>query len=214
MTITDEPRERLVETAGQVFAEKGFQAATVRDISHRAGANIAAINYYFGDKEKLYVEAVKRAFVSPTLEAGMPAWPDGTPARVKLRTFIEHFLAELIGGQRPDWHMQLVARELTQPSTGCLAFVREFARPHLEIVVAILREALPAETCERRLHLYALSIIGQCVYHRCARKIVELMIGEPEFGSYDAACLAEHIADFSLAAIGLASPLNTPRGEA
>ena len=51
-------RQRLLEAAGQVFAEQGFRAATVRDICQRAGANIAAVNYHFGDKEALYREVI------------------------------------------------------------------------------------------------------------------------------------------------------------
>jgi AcrR family transcriptional regulator len=50
----DPTREKLLEAAGQIFAEHGFQAATVREICSRAGANVAAINYYFGDKVELY----------------------------------------------------------------------------------------------------------------------------------------------------------------
>ncbi len=48
---THETRQRLIEAVGEVFAERGFRAATVRDICQRAQANVAAVNYYFGDKE-------------------------------------------------------------------------------------------------------------------------------------------------------------------
>ena len=61
MSSPDDPRQRLLETAGQIFAEKGFDGATVREICRRAGVNIAAVNYYFRDKERLYIEAVKEA---------------------------------------------------------------------------------------------------------------------------------------------------------
>ena len=66
-------RQRLIEAAGEVFAERGFRAATIRDIVERAGANIAAVNYHFGDKENLYVEALS---ASCHQKEALPCSPD------------------------------------------------------------------------------------------------------------------------------------------
>ncbi len=52
-------RERLLKAGLQIFATRGFDGATVREISERSGCNIAAINYYFGDKRGFF-ESVKR----------------------------------------------------------------------------------------------------------------------------------------------------------
>src|SRR6516164_5690310 len=87
MTALENPRERLLEAAGEIFAEKGFKGATVREIIDRAGVNIAAVNYYFRDKERLYIEAVKHAACGEPEEVHL-AWPPNTPAAVKLRDFI------------------------------------------------------------------------------------------------------------------------------
>jgi len=57
----DDARTRILNVAGPIFAEKGFQATTIREICGQANVNVAAVNYHFGDKERLYTEAVKRA---------------------------------------------------------------------------------------------------------------------------------------------------------
>lgn len=44
---------QIIETAEELFAKKGYEATTVRDIAEQAGVNIAMISYYFGSKEKL-----------------------------------------------------------------------------------------------------------------------------------------------------------------
>ncbi len=50
MVNLEEAKARLLHTAGEIFAEKGFHAATVREICQQAQVNIASVNYYFGDK--------------------------------------------------------------------------------------------------------------------------------------------------------------------
>ena len=61
MEAQDPTKVRLIEAAGEEFAGKGFDSARVRTICDRAGANVAAVNYHFGDKEQLYVETVLNA---------------------------------------------------------------------------------------------------------------------------------------------------------
>ena len=58
----DSTREKLLATALQVFAERGFDGARTRDIADRAGVNLGLLTYYFGNKEKLWRAAVARAF--------------------------------------------------------------------------------------------------------------------------------------------------------
>ncbi|HPZ83759.1 MAG TPA: TetR family transcriptional regulator, partial [Thermogutta sp.] len=57
----DDTKSRLLTAAGELFAERGFEGATARQICERAGVNLAAINYHFKSKEQLYIEAVKAA---------------------------------------------------------------------------------------------------------------------------------------------------------
>ncbi len=200
----DDTQSRLLDAAGRVFARKGFESATVREICREAEVqNIASINYYFGDKESLYQEAVKVAFKGNTESAELPSWPKGVSVEQRLRDFIRHFARMLIGDHRPEWHYHLMGRELAQPSHGCVKFIQEFARPHFEMLVALVRERLPKGTPDERVHLTALSVVGQVIYHRCARNIIGLMVGAEEAATYSAEIIGDHIANFSLAALGL-----------
>ena len=70
----DDPRDRLLLAAGQAFAEHGYEAATVRDIFLEAGVNVAAVNYYFGDKRRLYIESVKHAHEQRVRQLPLPEW--------------------------------------------------------------------------------------------------------------------------------------------
>ncbi len=76
----DTKRERIVDAAGELFAERGFDGTTVRDICQAADANVAAVNYYFGDKQRLYVEAVVRAHRWRMERAKLPDWSADTHA--------------------------------------------------------------------------------------------------------------------------------------
>ena len=53
-------RDILLDAAEELFSEKGFNAASVRDITSRAGCNVAAVNYYFNSKDNLYTEVFRR----------------------------------------------------------------------------------------------------------------------------------------------------------
>jgi AcrR family transcriptional regulator len=207
---SDEPRQRLLEAAGEEFAEKGFKAATVKAITDRAGANIAAVNYYFRDKEGLYVEAVKAACCGQSREFPFPDWPPGTPPATKLADFIRAEVHHLVDSRSQPWHRQLMMQELARPTPACAELVRDVIRPRAEVIGGILAELLPDVPRSKRT-LIAHSIVGQCVFHRIAQPIVSLLVGEEEYRSYDADRLAEHITEFSLAALGLRPPLGYKR---
>ena len=111
-TTSHDTVQRLLEAAGQVFAERGFAAATVRDICERAGANVAAINYHFRDKLGLY-QAVFRHAV--TCGGSVVDAPDtsGTPAE-RLHAWTSSFLSDLVAKDNAGWPSRLMARELAE----------------------------------------------------------------------------------------------------
>jgi AcrR family transcriptional regulator len=214
MPPLDDTQKRLLEAGGQVFAEKGFEGATVREICKRAGVNIAAVNYYFRDKERLYIEAVKHAACGSQEGHKVPEWPSGTPPAVKLRDFIHMFVARLMDSTRPAWHTQLMMRELAQPTSACGEWVRDYVRPMSEVLGSVLREMLPPRTPPWKLHMTGFSIIGQCVFYAQCKPVIRLLIGEEERGRFTAEAVADHITGFCLAAFGLTAPVGADRATA
>jgi AcrR family transcriptional regulator len=173
----------------------------VRDICGRAGVNVAAVNYHFGDKEKLYLETVRRAYRERADAVPMPDWPAGMTAEDKLRVFIHTLLSRLLKAPADDTGAHLILRELAHPSEACQQFVREYVRPHFEMLLSILDELVPAEVPLEARHMMAFSIVGQCVYYLVAEPVVKLLVEPDEYRDYQVDRLAEHIVTFSLAAL-------------
>lgn len=207
MADQDLTKARLLEAAGEEFAEKGFDAARIRSICDRAGANLAAVNYHFGDKEQLYVAAVLHAHY-----AGSPLVPqwvltEGEPAS-QLRLYIRHFLTSIFAGRgQQDWHQALILREMIQPTAASEVVVREAIRPRFERLKEIMRQICP-EAEERRLHALVFSVVGQCLHYKVCRPISERLVGPESYHELDLDFLTDHIASFCLAALGVGPSLN------
>jgi AcrR family transcriptional regulator len=206
MSTPDDSRHRLLETAGRKFAEKGFDATNVREITEAAGMNVSAVNYYFRSKEELYVEAVRHAGRTCMQLTPMPAWPSGVPAEQRLQDFIRTFLLRLLRDDVPAWHRHLIMREVADPRPGaCEGLVRDFIRPSFETLRDILGELTPPGTPPDTLHLIGASVVGQCLHYHHCRHVMPLLFGAEEYARYDLDRLTDHIWRFSLAAVrGLA----------
>lgn len=211
MSVQDATKARLLEAAGEEFAEKGFEAARVRAICDRAEANLAAINYHFGDKEQLYIQTVLEAHRCGNKYLPDSAFELGTPAE-QLRLFIHHFLSNVLSVDQHDtWHTRLMIREMLRPTAACEALVRESIRPRFDRLRGILRRVCP-DAEGRKLNALAFSVIGQCLHYKVARTVTERLVGPEGFAALDLAFLTDHITSFTLAALGLAAPLG-PAGE-
>ena len=218
----DDPRERLLLAAGREFAEKGYEAATVRDICLAAGVNLAAVNYYFGDKRRLYIESVKHVHEERMRQVPEPDWAAGTPADRKLHDFVGNMLERMLGSDQPPWQVRLMLREVLQPTEACRELVEDYFRPHFQLLVAILDELAAGRLDEPNLRRAALSVIGQCFLYRAAGDVVGMLVpAEERAVLHTPRELAAHVTRFTLAAIGAGPPLaaaarcdDSPRPEA
>lgn len=211
----DDPKERILSAAGEEFAERGFESTTVRDICLAAGVNVAAVNYYFGDKQKLYNEAVRQAHQRLVAQVPLSPWPEGTPAREKLRSFIGNVLERMLGFGRPRWETRLMLREVLHPTDACRDLVQDYIRPQFERLVAILDELADRQLDAAHLRRLSVSIFGQMFVYRAAGDVVGMLVPADELAAlHTPVPLADHVTHVALAALGLAPPLTTPEPRA
>jgi TetR/AcrR family transcriptional regulator, regulator of cefoperazone and chloramphenicol sensitivity len=198
-TAQMQTRERLLEAAGQVFAEQGFRRATVRQICTRAGANIAAVNYHFGDKMGLYAAVINhwlgvaRDKYPPDLGLG----PDPTPEE-RLHAYVRSYLFRLLGQGAPAWHGRLMAQEMIEPTEVMDTLLAQTIRPMIQRLESIVRDLLGAGATDEQVRACTSSIAGQCCFYRHAEALLTRLY--PEHGTSPAQIerLADHVTRFSL----------------
>jgi TetR/AcrR family transcriptional regulator, regulator of cefoperazone and chloramphenicol sensitivity len=206
-SLPDDTRQRLISAAGEVFAEHGFHAATVRDICGKAQANVAAVNYYFGDKMGLYIETVQAAHCGGP-EIIKPQWPEGISPQDKLRFFIRRWLEHFLDEHRPSWHTRLMLNEMAEPTEACAKLVEAYIRPMADTLHDIVRELVPSDVSLEQRWLIGFSIVGQCLFYKVHRPVAELLMGPANYRKLDLDLLADHIGRFSLAALGHGEPVD------
>jgi len=196
------PKQRILAAAVQVFGRKGYKAATVREICHTARVNLAALNYYFGNKQALYrtvvTDLLERTIERYPADMGMGAEAD--PEK-RLKLFIRAMLHRLLSsGGLSGYQSQsrLLARELADPSPVLDALVQDHIRPQAAILGRIIADLIGSNASRERIMRCAFSIMGQCFYYGyawpIATRLYPMDLADP--GTIEG--LADHIADFSL----------------
>ena len=198
----DETRQALLEASGAVFAEQGYRSTTVREICRRARANVAAINYHFGGKERLYLEVIRDAHTRATakfpfdLEVGVTDSPE-----LRLRAFVRSFLFRIFDTGPTAWMGKLIAMEMVNPSVALEPLVQERVRPMAEQIGRLVTEILGKKATPRQVRLCGFSLVSQCVFYAHCRSVVERLYPEQKFDRNELEHLANHIVRFSLAGL-------------
>lgn len=197
-------KRRLLDAAGEIFSEKGFKAATVREICRLAKANVAAVHYHFGDKEGLYKALLIEAF-----EAGLNRYPPhmdlepGASSEERLFAFIHSFLLRMLGSGRFAWCGKLMARELHEPTQALDHIVERHILPLAIRLRAIIAEILGegAKLNDKRTLYCSMSVVGQCQYIFRSRSVIDKLFPGLQFDESGIAELARHVTDFSYNAL-------------
>lgn len=193
--------DRLLHTAIEVFAERGFKAATVREICTRANVNVASVNYYFRSKEALYSKALALAIQEANLRYPMAVAQDkNLPPEQRLALFVDNFLHKLLDDSYLGYHSKLITREIAEPTKALDEIISTAITPQFAVLEDIVGQFLNgAEVAAVKRCL--LSVLGQCLLYKHSRSIVERL--HPELIADETAIkeTAAHIARFSLLAL-------------
>ncbi|KIX11769.1 CerR family C-terminal domain-containing protein [Dethiosulfatarculus sandiegensis] len=194
-----ETKLRVLNAACDEFSQKGFRDATVADICKQAGANMASVNYYFGDKASLYVETWRHIYYD-FKESVLSVLESGT-AEEKLRRYIRFLIENYTARDDVKKFSRLYLMELLNP-TGLIDDIwDEIVDPSREKLHGIVRGLMDTEVDEIKLVLCELSIINQCrVLSTVQETDLERFLKRP-FDDDMIQQMIDHIIEFSLAGI-------------
>lgn len=170
-------RRKLIETAGQVFGETGFRNATIRLIARRAGVGLGAVHYHFEDKVDLY-RAVCRHALETSIVDYKNAVENISDPKLRLRRWIDVFLANTFSNKIPRWQSRLVLRGMAEPGPEMAEFVETLIQPHHEILSGIFRELLGPGAGRDAVLDHTFVFIGQCIVHHHFKEVIGYLRGE------------------------------------
>lgn len=202
----EDTKSRLIEAAGEIFAQHGYRATTVRDICKRAGTHVGSVNYHFRDKRGLYT-----AIIEYSHQLSVSKYPPdlglrpGAAPEEKLRAFILSFLSRTMDKGLPAWHGKLMAQEIVDPSSALDQIVENSGRPLYAYLAGIVRELMHVEKPSdgeesQAIFLVSMSIVGQCLHHYIGRPFIAALRPQ-SFDPTHIEKIADHITRFSVGGI-------------
>jgi AcrR family transcriptional regulator len=208
---SDPTRDKLLEAAGRVFADRGYDAATVRDICRLAHANVAAVNYHFRDKQGLYTQVLLRMAGAAQLERMKATLAESAPPEEILRRVIKARLQGLGTDRLPDWHFRIVAREFAQPTPAMSRMIDKVSRPLYERLLDLIGQIIHLPANHEKTRLCTQSVMGQIFLYALACPILSKLWPGMKTTPEQMDRIADHIADFSLAYLREIRPVQRPR---
>jgi len=199
MSKPNRTKDRLLDAAGRIFADKGYRDATVAEICEAADANIASVNYHFGDKETLYDAVWHHAFKLTSdafpIDASLPPEPSLFD---HLYSFANALLHRMFSETETGLFAKLLYREMASPTLALDHIAHEVLQPQSEFLARALKTEMGTSISEKQLRLCLHSIVGQCAFYNFSRPLRARVLGCKTMNEEELERTARHIAAFSL----------------
>lgn len=197
-------RDRLLDVAERLFAEKGYDNTCIRDLTEAANVNVASVNYHFNGKENLYLEVFRRRihrFRERRLEAIRSVKDGAGPDCLHevIRVFVEQFIGDLFCSEGAEAFMNLTFREMSHPGPAFDMVLEHMVLPVKKAMREAIQQSRPALSDEDAL-LCTASIVGQILHFVRARSIISRTTGR-KYTKPFLDRISRHITEFSLAGI-------------
>lgn len=196
-------RTRLLMAAAQEFAKHGYEAATVRAICREADANVAAVKYHFGSKERLYADVLVSFFAGRSAQYPLEAGFDTAQSdEHRLKLFVGNFLRCLCCEIEEDRaHAKLVLSEIVNPTPLFAELVTAVMEPIRRAVELAVLPLLGEKTSDNALRACLVGVLGQVLFYLQNLSIIESMYDDVVFDEEGLERITRHITQFSLGGI-------------
>ncbi|MFN3166447.1 MAG: CerR family C-terminal domain-containing protein [Phycisphaeraceae bacterium] len=201
-------RRRLLDAAAELFATHGYRGVAVRDICEQACANIAAVNYHFGGKDKLHRAAMEHARRRALQENPGPAGPKPAgplPPAERLRRHLRAMLTRAFAQGPAGWHARMVLREMVEPTPALRAAVQENLAPYQRKLEAIVGQLMQQDPDTDAVRDAADAVLAAAVYYQTCRPAIKHLRPGLTFDQQTAERLTDQLTSMVLNGIG-ASP--------
>lgn len=195
-------QRRIIEAAGEIFADSGYEHTTIRAICNRASVNVAAVNYHFGGKKNLYLAVLKfsraRAFEKYPFD---PADFTSETPEERLAAFVRQLLFRMLDEGEGSLFAKLIVRESLQPTSGLDVLVQETVTPFFTFLSGTVAQFFASPPPEMTVNLCCLSIVGQIFQLYLGRHVIRRLLHRERLNRQEIEMVADHITRFSLYAI-------------
>lgn len=167
-----QPREKILLIALELFAELGFERATVRQIAKKAQVNISAISYYFGDKVGLYRAAFTEPMGSPKDDITLFNSPNLSLEQA-LNGLFSGFIEPLKQNELVQLCIRLHMREMVEPTGLWAQEIDNGIAPCHQALLVVLQKHLGLNTIDNDLHRLAMCIAAMGVHLFVGRDVIQ-----------------------------------------